>query len=270
MTRTFIDQLGHSISIPFPPQRIISLVPSLSELLADLGLQDKVIGITKFCVHPESWLKTKTIIGGTKNFNLDEIIKLNPDVIFGNKEENFEAGISQLKTNYPVWMSDINSIKDSLSMILSLGEITDKAAESKQLVYDIRKEFQSTKKLNGQSVLYLIWRNPWMAAATNTFIHSLLDHLGLKNALEHEMRYPELTDEAIHNLKPEYIFLSSEPYPFREKHIEELQAISSTSKIILVDGEMFSWYGSRLLKAIPYFNTHMEKIEGLRMPGTQE
>ncbi len=260
MTRTFIDQLGHPVTIPFPPRRIISLVPSQTELLADLGLGDKVVGITKFCIHPEHWLQTKTIVGGTKNFHFNEIDELRPDVIFGNKEENFEEGIGRLKEKYPVWMSDIISIKDSLSMILSIGEMTNKMAESKQIVSNIKNGLNSTGKVSGQSVLYLIWRKPWMGAATNTFIHSLLDHLGFRNALEHETRYPELADEKIKALKPDYIFLSSEPYPFREKHIEELQTISPTSKIVLVDGEMFSWYGSRLIKAPPYFNSLIEKV----------
>ncbi|HOX83586.1 MAG TPA: helical backbone metal receptor [Chryseolinea sp.] len=260
MVRTFVDQLGHSITIPFPPKRIISLVPSQTELFADIGLENEVVGITKFCVHPESWLKTKTIVGGTKNFNFDEIDRLRPDVIFGNKEENFEEGISHLKTKYPVWMSGIISIKDSLHMILSLGEITNKISESNRLVEDIRNGFEKTSKFSGQSFLYLIWRKPWMGTATNTFIHSLLDHLGLQNILDQQSRYPELTEAEIHFLQPDYIFLSSEPYPFREKHIEELQSISPSSKIILVDGEMFSWYGSRMLKAIPYFNSLIERV----------
>lgn len=259
MVCNFIDQLGHSIPIQFPPQRIISLVPSQTELLADLGLHDEVVGITKFCVHPESWRKTKTIVGGTKNFDFEGIDRLKPDVIFGNKEENFEAGISELKKKYPVWMSDIVSIEDSFSMILSIGKITNKIIKSNQIASFIQEGLMSTKKFAGQSVLYLIWRKPWMAAATDTFIHALLHHLGLRNAVELRMRYPELTDIEIHKIKPDYIFLSSEPYPFREKHIEELQTISPTSKIVLVDGEMFSWYGSRLLHAIPYFNTLIEK-----------
>jgi ABC-type Fe3+-hydroxamate transport system substrate-binding protein len=260
MVRTFLDQLGQSIVIPFSPQRIISLVPSQTELLADLGLQNEVVGITKFCVHPERWLKTKTIIGGTKNFNFDEIDRLKPDVIFGNKEENFEDGISRLKTKYPVWMSDIFSIEDSCSMILTLGEITNRISESKQIVVDIRDAFKTTGKFSGQSVLYLIWKKPWMGAATNTFIDSLIEHLGLRNVLDQRSRYPELTDLEIQTLKPDYIFLSSEPYPFRDKHIQELQAVSPTSKIILVDGEMFSWYGSRLLKAVPYFSSLVNAV----------
>jgi ABC-type Fe3+-hydroxamate transport system substrate-binding protein len=261
MVRNFIDQLGQSIKISFPPKRIISLVPSQTELFADLGLHDEVLGITKFCIHPEGWQETKTIIGGTKNFNFDEIDRLKPDVIFGNKEENFKEGISRLKVRYPVWMSDIFSIEDSCAMILTLGEITNRISESKRMVMNIRDGFKTTGKFSGQSVLYLIWRKPWMGAATNTFIHSLLDHLGLRNILDQRSRYPELTDLEIHTLKPDYIFLSSEPYPFRDKHIQELQAISPTSKIILVDGEMFSWYGSRLLKAVPYFNSLVDEVE---------
>jgi len=258
--RTFTDQLGHSITIPFPPQRIISLVPSQTELLFDLGLSEEVVGITKFCVHPESWLKTKTIIGGTKNFNFDAIDKLRPHVIFGNKEENFEEGIARLTEKYPVWMSDIYSAETANSMILALGEITDRVLRSERLVEDIRNGFKTTGKFSGQSVLYLIWRKPWMGVATHTFIHSLLDHLGLRNVLERQSRYPELTEIEISTLKPDYIFLSSEPYPFRDKHISELQTISPTSKIVLVDGEMFSWYGSRLLKAIPYFNALIGRV----------
>lgn len=252
--RTFTDQLGRSVTIPFPPQRIISLVPSQTELLADLDLQDEVVGITKFCVHPGGWLKTKTVIGGTKNFNFDEIDRLRPDVIFGNKEENFEEGIGRLMEKYPVWMSDISSIAHSCSMISTVGQMTNKVLEASRLVEDIRNGFKTTGKFSGQSVLYLIWRKPWMGAASNTFIHCLLDHLGLRNVLSKQSRYPELTEIEIGSLKPDYIFLSSEPYPFRDKHLSELQTISPISKIVFVDGEMFSWYGSRLLKAIPYFN----------------
>ncbi len=255
MENTFVDQLGYSISISSPPQRIISLVPSQTELLFDLGLHNEVVGITKFCTHPTRKVKSKIIIGGTKNFNFETIEKLRPDVIFGNKEENFEEGINQLKTKYPVWVSDIISIEDALAMILSVGKINNKIAEAGRMVIDIRQEFNSIKKISTQSVLYLIWRKPWMGVGSGTFIHSLIDHLGLRNILSEKSRYPELTHLEIQSLKPDYIFLSSEPYPFRENHIEELQRISPNSKIVLVDGEMFSWYGSRMLKAVPYFKS---------------
>jgi ABC-type Fe3+-hydroxamate transport system substrate-binding protein len=259
MQRTFIDQLNQSITISFPPRRIISLVPSQTELLATLGLQTEVVGITKFCVHPGEWLKTKTIIGGTKNFNFDVIDALQPDLIIGNKEENYEDGIVELQKKYPVWMSDIVSWNDALAMIKGIGEITAKDAEASDTIDKIQKSFESITLFGSQSVLYFIWRKPWMVAGRDTFIHTMLEKLNLKSAIQ-SSRYPELSADEINKLKPDYIFLSSEPYPFQEKHIEELKQISPSSKIILVDGEMFSWYGSRLLHAPLYFNALRDVI----------
>jgi ABC-type Fe3+-hydroxamate transport system substrate-binding protein len=254
MLYTFADQLNNKVSIPFPPRRIISLVPSQTELLASLGLQNEVVGITKFCVHPATWLKTKTIIGGTKNFRYDVIDALQPDLIIGNKEENYAEGIYELQKKYPVWMSDIVTWDDALNMIHGIGQITGKEAESLGIITSIKNAFESLKTFSLQSVLYFIWRKPWMVAGSDTFIHGMLEKLHLRNAML-ASRYPEVSDEEIRQLNPEYIFLSSEPYPFQEKHIEELKQISPSSKIILVDGEMFSWYGSRLLHAPLYFNS---------------
>lgn len=251
---TFKDQMGEAVDVPYPPTRIISLVPSQTELLADLGLSSEVIGVTRFCVRPESWLKSKTIIGGTKQFNFDRIDSLNPDLIIGNKEENYQEGIIALKEKYPVWMSDILSFKDSLSMIESVGALTNRNTQAGEIKSVITQSFQALKPYAGQSVLYLIWRKPWMAAGTNTFIDSMLIRLGLKNIMT-STRYPELTSTAIAQLNPEFVFLSSEPYPFQRKHVTEIQQLCPSAKILLVDGEMFSWYGSRLMKAPEYFKT---------------
>ncbi|HEY9046813.1 MAG TPA: helical backbone metal receptor [Ohtaekwangia sp.] len=254
MLRTFTDQMGHRLSITFPPKRIVSLVPSQTELLSTLGLESEVVGITKFCVHPVEWLQHKTIIGGTKNFRFDVIEALQPDLIIGNKEENYEEGIRLLQEKYPVWMSDIVSMNDAMDMIQGIGEITGKAAEASHILQSIQQSFEILKSFSGQSILYFIWRNPWMVAGNGTFIHEMLERLTLRN-IAPSPRYPELTDENIRQLKPDYIFLSSEPYPFQEKHIAELKQLSPSSEIILVDGEMFSWYGSRLALAPHYFNS---------------
>jgi ABC-type Fe3+-hydroxamate transport system substrate-binding protein len=240
--RSFLDQMGNLVTIHFPPRRIISLVPSQTELLADLDLDDEIVGITKFCIHPQAWGSPKNIVGGTKNFHLDEIAALDPDLIIANKEEN-----------YPVWLSDIVSLEDALAMITSLGEMTNRKVQSGSIVSAIQETFSTIKKYPAFSVLYLIWRGPWMAAGKGTFINTMLGKAGLRNVLDQD-RYPELSAEDIKMLRPDYIFLSSEPYPFREKHMEELQQISPDSRILLVDGEMFSWYGSRLIKAPAYFN----------------
>ena len=233
--------------------RIVSLVPSQTELLYDLGLADRVVGITKFCIHPAHWRNEKQIIGGTKKFNFDTIDSLHPDLILGNKEENYKEGVDQLRDKYPVWMSDIFNLEDAITMIHSIGEITDTETNAKEVIRDLKTSFDHIIKKSQQSVLYLIWKRPWMAAGQYTFINSMLEEIGLINCLE-TSRYPELTDDEIKKLNPEVVLLSSEPYPFKENHIREIQSLLPSSKIQLVDGEMFSWYGSRLRLAPVYFN----------------
>jgi ABC-type Fe3+-hydroxamate transport system substrate-binding protein len=248
------DQLGRLLEFNFPPQHIISLVPSQTELLYDLDVGDRVVGITKFCVHPNDWFTSKTKVGGTKKIQFDIIDSLQPDLIIGNKEENYEDGINQLASKYPVWISDVTNWKDAITMIREVGSLVNENAKAQFLLNKIENKFEKIKLFTAKKVLYLIWRNPWMAAGKNTFIDAMLLKLGLINCVETE-RYPELSFEDMKRLSPEVILLSSEPFPFKEKNIEELQTVLPSAKIILVDGEMFSWYGSRLLKAADYFST---------------
>jgi ABC-type Fe3+-hydroxamate transport system substrate-binding protein len=250
----YVDQLGNEVFIPVKPTRIVSLVPSQTELLADLGLENQVVGITKFCVHPLSWRNQKAIIGGTKKFDIQSIKALNPDLIIGNKEENYQEGIEALKNIAPVWMSDIATIEDAMRMILELGTITGRKEMAELLTGTIQNSFNSIARVKSRTVLYLIWYNPWMAAGCNTFINTMINQAGLKNCLESTPRYPEINLEEIKALNPDFIFLSSEPFPFKGKHREVLQQNLPFTKIILVDGEMFSWYGSRLRLFADYFN----------------
>jgi ABC-type Fe3+-hydroxamate transport system substrate-binding protein len=253
-TSQCFDQLGRLVKFDFPPERIISLVPSQTELLHYLGLADRVVGITKFCVHPGEWFTSKTKVGGTKKFRFDIIDSLQPDLIIGNKEENYQEGINQLATKYPVWISDITNWHSALEMIKSIGNLVNEDVKANHLLNNINYKFENIKPFPTRRVLYFIWKNPWMAAGKNTFIDTILSRIGLVNCLESE-RYPELSIEEINKLSPEIILLSSEPFPFQQKNIEELQLITPKTKILLVDGEMFSWYGSRLLQAADYFPT---------------
>jgi ABC-type Fe3+-hydroxamate transport system substrate-binding protein len=253
--QSFADQTGHYVNVSIAPQRIISLVPSQTELFYDLKLEAQIVGITRYCVPPTHWRQQKAIIGGTKNFDFQVIEKLAPDLIVGNREENYKEGIERLMEKFPVYISDVYSLQDALVMIRSLGTITNRDNEASDLINRIQHNFGSLKKVFPQRVLYMIWRKPWMAAGSNTFINSMLGLLGLENCIADRQRYPELTEESLRELKPDYIFLSSEPFPFGEKHVREIQLICPGSKILLVDGEMFSWYGSRLLKAPDYFNS---------------
>ncbi|MBC7848261.1 MAG: ABC transporter substrate-binding protein [Chitinophagaceae bacterium] len=253
----YTDQTGRSITISDCPKRIISVVPSQTELLFDLGLNDEVIGITRFCVHPTEWFNSKQRVGGTKTLNMDMIRRLHPDLILANKEENTKEQIELLSLEVPVWVSDIENLPDALQMIKDTGQITCRISESNKLISNIETSFNSLNSSNNnvllKSVCYLIWNDPFMTVGSDTFIHDMLKRLGYKNVFAHTTRYPIITYNDLQQQNPDLIFLSSEPYPFKEKHIAELQAVCPNAKVILVDGEYFSWYGSRLLAAIPYF-----------------
>lgn len=255
--RLFKDQLQRTVSVPFPPRRIISLVPSQTELLHTFGLDAEVVGITKFCIHPNAWFRQKTRIGGTKQLNMEVIRDLQPDLIIANKEENEQIQIAALAKEFPVWISDIHTLADALEMMTGVGEITDRAAHATALVKDLEWKFGAfaeTEKAPKQlKVGYFIWRNPWMVAASNTFIDEMLKVCGYTNAFAKLSRYPEITTAQLQATDCDLVLLSSEPYPFSERHIAELQAVLPKASIRLVDGEMFSWYGSRLLHSIDYF-----------------
>lgn len=256
MQRRFTDQLGHAVTISYPPKRIISLVPSQTELLFDLGLDKEIIGLTKFCIHPIEKFAERSKIGGTKKLNIEKIRSLEPDLIIGNKEENQQEQIEELMEEFPVWMSDIYSLEDAKQTIRQIGELVDRQPEAAYLNHLINSGFTDLQTLAAQNglnktVAYLIWREPFMAAGKDTFIDDMLMLNGLSNVVKIS-RYPELALPELAELKPDLVFLSSEPYPFKQKHLEEIQQFLPGAKIMLVDGEMFSWYGSRLVKAVQY------------------
>jgi len=250
--KVFTDQLGREILIPYPPQRIISLVPSITELLADFGLNKEVIGITKFCVFPDGWFRSKNRIGGTKTVNIDKVTLLKPDLILANKEENTKEEIDQLKTQFPVWISDVKNINDAQQMIQSIGEITDKIAVAQNLNHNISSQLQKISNRIPKKVAYMIWQDPIMVAGGDTYINAMLELGGFQNVFGGEKRYPIVSAEILSLAQPDEILLSSEPFPFCEKHIEFYQEICPQAVIRLIDGTFFSWYGSRLLPAIDY------------------
>lgn len=243
------DQLGRIIELNTVPKKVVSLVPSQTELLFDLGLEEEVIGVTKYCVHPAKAIANKTIIGGTKRVIKSKLRQIKPDIVIANKEENRKADIDFIQEEIcPVWVSDVKTVSDGFSMISSIGALFQKAELANQLLSNMKENFASlnaAKKGVEKSCLYLIWDKPIMAAGTDTFIHDMLSHAGFKNAIK-ETRYPEITHQEIKQLKPEYIFLSSEPYTYTNKDVLNYQQLYPTSKVRLVDGELFSWYGSRM------------------------
>ncbi len=253
---TVTDQLGRRVTVPFPPQRIVSLVPSQTELLFVLGLGSKVVGVTKFCVHPATARQTAAVVGGTKNFDFDKIHALRPDLIIGNKEENYQAGIEELATRYAVWLSDISDLPAALDMIRRVGLVVGAQAAASTMAQQLAAAFATlAPPVPAIPAAYLIWRKPYMAAASGTFIDDMLRRAGFCNVFAHLGRYPELTAAQLTAAAPARLLLSSEPYPFSEKHFAEFREICPAATIQVVDGELFSWYGSRLRLAAGYFRT---------------
>lgn len=251
------DQLGRTVTVKDSPQRIISLVPSQTELLFHLGLESEVVGITKFCVHPTTWFQTKTRVGGTKKVHTAIIKELKPDLIIANKEENRKEQVEELANDFPVWVSDVYDLPTAFEMMKSLGTITRKEEKALQITETIKNSFQQLDKLKPLDLrtAYLIWREPYMTVGGDTFIHQMLGWAGLENVFKNQKRYPVVTIAELQAANCALVLLSSEPYPFSQKHIDELQPHLPNAKIILVDGEMFSWYGSRLLQASSYLAT---------------
>jgi ABC-type Fe3+-hydroxamate transport system substrate-binding protein len=253
--RVVTDQMQRTLQVPDEPKRIVSLVPSQTELLYALGLDEEVVGQTLFCIHPADKHQSKPRIGGTKKLKLDKIRELQPDLIIGNKEENERSQIEELEKEFPVWMSDIHQLNDALEMIKRVGDLTGKIPEATQISEAIHKQFQELKTSEMPlHVLYLIWRDPFMAAANDTFIGSMITAAGWENVMPAHLynRYPQLTPADISALDPDVILLSSEPYPFKEEHMHELKMICPGARLLLVDGELFSWYGNRLLHTVDY------------------
>jgi len=259
--RTFTDQMGRVISLNYPPQRIISLVPSQTELLFDLGLDKEVIGITKFCIHPKEKFKSKTKVGGTKKINLEKIRSLKPDLIIGNKEENEQGQMEKLMNEFPVWMSNILVLEDAVKMIEQLGILTGNAQKAELIASNILNRFDDLESVRSCNlkIAYFIWKDPYMLAGHNTFIDNILKRAGFDNSVKLN-RYPIVNLEQLKELGPEVIFLSSEPYPFKDEHVQEMKSKFTNSKVMIVDGELFSWYGSRLLHTPDYLRSLIKLI----------
>jgi ABC-type Fe3+-hydroxamate transport system substrate-binding protein len=253
-----IDQLGREVHLDKAPSRIVSLVPSQTEYLFSLGLEGRVVGITKFCVHPESWFRSLTRVGGTKNLDLDAIRKLNPDLILANKEENTKDQVEWLAKDFPVWTSNIETYQEAVSMMTEVGRLVHKEKEASRIVEQIENELAAYQQPSAPvKVAYLVWQNPLYTISGSTFINDWLRMLGMENvfASRTDARYPLVTIEQIAEAKPDLLLLASEPFPFKKEHSDAFAAQLPGIIPVLVDGQMLSWYGSRMTlapKAIQY------------------
>lgn len=255
------DQTGRQVDLSEYPQRIVSVVPSQTELLYDLGLQEEVTGITKFCVHPEKWFRTKTRVGGTKNLDVEKIRQLKPDLVIANLEENVKEQIEEIEKFCPVWISDVQDLQSALVMIRAVAAITGKKKEGEKIAEDIKLSFDTLQKQEPVPACYLIWKDPMMTIGGDTFISAMMRYAGFQNIYRNQSRYPEIGIDELRSSEARVILLSTEPYPFSQKDVPCFEEHFPGKKIRLVDGEMFSWYGSRMLKAAGYFMDLVNKVD---------
>ena len=259
------DSLGTSFEFQSTPKRIISLVPSLTETLYDLGLEDKIVGITKFCLHPFHFKSTKKIIGGTKKVHYEKIRLLQPHIIIANKEENTEEMVLELRKICPVWVTNIITVEEVLQTITDFGTLFNCRTEAQKWVNKISFSYadfkQCAKAFPIRKTAYFIWKNPYMVAGSGTFIDQLMQLNKFENCYANQERYPEINLELLEKTHdPELILLSSEPYPFKDEDAFEIGRFTHHAKTIFVDGEMFSWYGTRLHHAFGYFKQIHQRI----------
>lgn len=257
------DQLGHVISLPDVPTKIVSLVPSITYLLYILSLENEIAGITRFCKLPPHLKKQKLIVGGTKNVKFDKIATLQPDIILTNKEENTKEIVYKLRKIAPVYVSDISNLNDNDKFISDLGIIFNRHKKAQRLIDDIKVAKSSRYYANKpyKRAAYLIWKKPWMTVGADTFINYMMQLAGFENVFANYKRYPQIDLKDLQKLKPEVILLSSEPYPFKEKEQSFLQEFFPDTCIMLVQGEPFTWFGAYPVHAFPYFNRLQKEID---------
>jgi ABC-type Fe3+-hydroxamate transport system substrate-binding protein len=261
-----IDQLGQNHFFEKMPKRIISLVPSQTQTLYDLGLEDEIVGITKFCIHPYHFKSTKTKIGGTKKVHTEKIKSLQPDIIIANKEENTLEIVNELKEICPVWVTNVETLEDNTQMIKDFGLLFNKRIEAQKWNDKIKFALDNfklyIKDKSSYRTAYFIWREPYMVAGAQTYIDELLKLNKFKNIYADKAeRYPEINlEDIMREGDPQLVLLSSEPYPFKEEHAFEIGRFTHHGKTVFVDGEMFSWYGTRLSQAFDYFKKLHEKL----------
>ena len=257
------DQLGYQLSLPKVPERIISLVPSITYLLYVLGLEEQIVGITRFCKLPPHFLKEKVRVGGTKDVKFDRIASLQPDIILVNKEENTKEMVSELRKIAPVYVSEVSNMEDNNRLISDFGTIFNRQEAAQKLIADIQSGIDGRYFAGNilKKAVYFIWKEPWMTVGGDTFINHMMQLAGFENVFSGQKRYPQVDLKALRDLKPEVILLSSEPYPFKEKEQAFLQEQFPDACILLVEGEAFTWFGAYPAKAFSYFNSLQKQLD---------
>ena len=251
---TYIDALGTEHPAD-PNARIVSLVPSITELLCDLGLAEQLVGRTGFCIHPADVVQAIPKVGGTKDVNVEKIRKLAPTHLVVNIDENEKPTVEELAEFIPnIVVTHPMRPRDNLALARLMGGVFGKEAAAERWCAAFEAEYallQATPKGPPQTMLYCIWQDPWMTISRDTYIARMLEEIGWSVPDLGEVRYPQFawSSELVAGI--DGVLLSSEPYRFTEAHAFALEK-QLGKPVLLVDGEMMSWYGSRSVQGLRY------------------
>ncbi|MFC5602368.1 ABC transporter substrate-binding protein [Sporosarcina koreensis] len=257
MNKTVVDRVGRTVTYDYPPKRIVSLCPGITDTLFALDLEAEIVGRTRFCIHPKGKVENVQAVAGTKDIKLEAIQDVRPDLIIVEKEENTKEIVEELEKHFPVYVAEVQSVDDAFRMIEDMGSLTDRVDAAARLITNIHEQFESLPKGTRKRVAYVIWRKPYMVVGKDTYINSLLEKMGFINPfVEANGRYPAVMAEDFKKAELDYVLLASEPFPFKEKHFKEFLDMIPDTEPILFDGEMF-WYGPRMLDAARYFKRYL-------------
>ena len=260
------DALDRRVILADRPQRIVSLVPSITDLLHALKLGDRVVGITRFCERPEHWRDTKTIVGGTKNVKPHTVSDLNADLVIANHEENEKADVEAIadELGVPVYVTEVQTVPGATEMIRAVGHLTATVEAASEMAGTIDERFEALPRTNPVRAVYLIWRDPYMTVGGDTFIHDVMTRGGFENLYAGSTRYPEVPLDALAARSPDVVLCSSEPFPFHQKDVftADLRDALPDADVQIVDGQLFSWYGPRLLHTPEYLTSLHGELSG--------
>jgi ABC-type Fe3+-hydroxamate transport system substrate-binding protein len=256
-----VDASGVAVELRRLPRRIVSLVPSTTEILCALGLGEALVGVTVYCVEPRDVVRGKTRIGGEKNPDLEKIRALEPDLVIANIEENVRDDIDRLRAwSIPVWVTYPRTVAEGIQLIGELGELTGSSARAAELLRDIEPLHERVRMATARrppvAVFYPIWRGPYMTINGDTYIHDMLKVCGARNIFaDRPERYPTVTLDEVAARRPDVILLPDEPFRFRRAHLADFAKYTDVpavrdGRIHLVDGKPFSWHGPRIAEAL--------------------
>ncbi len=255
------DDLMRTIRLDAPARRVVSLVPSITETLFALGAGDRIVGITDYCVHPAAEVRFKTRVGGTKNFFTERVLTLAPDLVIANAEENRRHQVELLeRAGLPVFVTFPKTVAGCVKMIFDMAALTGSERRAEAIVNDIETALNAARAQAPDPpvrVLCPIWKDPYMTINRDTFVDNVIRSCGGTNIFEDcPERYPEFRLEEAAKRVPEVILLPTEPYHFTEDDRHGFAAMGNDvpavrhSRIHIVEGELLSWYGPRVARAL--------------------